>query len=165
MIILTRTFLVGIRCLSVSNLTYCTISTSSRGWRTSWSFALSSRDAHTPRWRRVKVERQQPCFLARDWYESVSSGPKVSSSARASSSGIVVLSYGGVQSRRQFWWGVHYAPVCTTRPCTLPVDSVNKTLHIYFTRHASWYRNMSVMAISVNRVAMDIYSAVLSLGQ
>ena len=103
----------------MSDLTYCTISTSSRGWRTSWSFALSSRDAHTPRWRRVKVERQQPCFLARDWYEIVSSGPKVSSSARASSSGIVVLSYGGVQSRRQCWWGVHYAPVCTTRPCTL----------------------------------------------
>ena len=119
-IILTRTFLVGIRCLSVSDLMYCTISTSSCGWRTSWSFALSSRDAHTQRWRRVKVERQQPCFLARDWYESVSSGPKVSSSARASSSGIVVLSYGGVQSRRQCWWGVHYAPVCITRPCTLP---------------------------------------------
>ena len=60
-----------------------------------------------------KLSGSNHVFLARAWYEKSLSGPKVSNSARASSSGIVVLSYGGCKV------GVDVGGVCITRRCAL----------------------------------------------
>jgi hypothetical protein len=69
-----------------------------------------------------KLSGNNRVFLARAWYKRPLLGPKVPNFARASSSGIVVLSYREVQSRRQCWWGAHHAQVCTTRPNMLTTN-------------------------------------------